>query len=198
MPEGRTSFCAVRLVNVIDTKGAVLALFARQLQGGGPISVTDPEVARYFLSVNEVARLVIQAATLSNGGEIFLLDVGDEVRIHELAERLIRSRGMEPGKDIEIIYTGLRPGEKLREDLTGEHETLEETSHARVLKASSALAFSGAELRAGIRELEIDIGRRRAGNLPARLHALARIEQPAGHEPKLDQPSPAPQAEQQQ
>ncbi len=198
MPESRTNFCAVRLVNVIDTKGAVLALFARQLQGGGPISVTDPEVARYFLSVNEVARLVIQAATLSNGGEIFLLDVGDEVRIHELAERLIRSRGMEPGKDIEIIYTGLRPGEKLREDLTGEHETLEETSHARVLNASSTLAFSGAELRAGIHELEIDIGWRRTGNLPARLHALARLEQPAGHEANLDQPSPAPRAEQQQ
>ncbi len=198
MPESRTRFCAVRLVNVIDTKGAVLALFARQLQGGGPISVTDPEVARYFLSVNEVARLVIQATALSHGGEIFLLDVGEEVRIHELAERLIRSRGMEPGKDIEIIYTGLRPGEKLREDLTGEHEALTDTTHARVLEATSSLSFSGAELRAGIRELEVDIGRRRASNLPARLHSLARFEQPEKREPKLDQPSPAPRAEQQQ
>ena len=198
MPESRTRFCAVRLVNVIDTKGAVLALFARQLQGGGPISVTDPEVARYFLSVNEVARLVIQAAALSRGGEIFLLDVGEELRILELAERLIRSRGMEPGKDIEIIYTGLRPGEKLREDLTGEYETLEETTHNRVLVAASSLNFSGAELRAGIRELEVDLGRRRSGNLPARLHALARIEQPEAPKSELDQTSPAPRAEQQQ
>ena len=198
MPEGRTRFCAVRLVNVIDSKGAVLALFARQLQGGGPISVTDPEVARYFLSVNEVARLVIQATALSHGGEIFLLDVGDEVRIHELAARLIRSRGMEPGKDIEIVYTGLRPGEKLREDLTGEHEALTDTTHARVLEATSSLSFSGAELRAGIRELEVDIGRRRASNLPAGLHALARFEQPEKREPKLDQPSPEPRAHQQQ
>jgi FlaA1/EpsC-like NDP-sugar epimerase len=172
---GRTRFCAVRLTNVIDARGTVLALFAHQIQGGGPVSVTDPEVARYFLTITEVAGLVIQAASLSKGGEVFLLDVGDELRIDELAKRLIRSRGMEPGKDIEIIYTGLRPGEKLRESLIGEHERLEPTSHPRVLAAVSSLAFSAAELEAGIRELEVD-RRRRTGNLPARLHALARID----------------------
>lgn len=175
MPASRTRFCAVRLVNVIDSRGTVLALFARQIQGGGPVSVTDPEVARYFLTVNEVATLVIQAAALTAGGEVFLLDVGEEVRIGELAERLIRSRGMEPGRDIEIIYTGLRPGEKLRESLTGEHERVQPTSHPRVLSAISSLRFSAAELRAGIGELEVD-RRRRTGNLPARLHALARFD----------------------
>ena len=182
---GRTRFCAVRLTNVIDAKGAVLALFARQIQHGGPVSVTDPEVARYFLTVNEVAGLVIQAAALSLGGEIFLLDVGEEVRIGELAERLIRSRGMEPGKDIEIIYTGLRPGEKLRENLIGEHESLEPTPHPKLLTAVSSLTFSGAELQAGIRELEVD-RRRRTGNLPARLHALARIDRALG----MNEPAP--------
>ena len=172
---GPTRFSAIRLTNVIDAKGAVLALFARQIEGGGPVSVTDPEVARFFLTISEVAGLVIQAAALSQGGEIFVLDTGEEVRIGELAERLIRSQGMEPGKDIEIIYTGLRPGDKLRESMIGEHESLLPTSHAKVLIASSQLSFSGAELRAGIRELEVD-RRRRAGNLPARLHALARFD----------------------
>lgn len=176
---GSTRFCAVRLTNVIDARGAVLALFARQIQRGGPISVTDPEVARYFLTIAEVAGLVIQSAALAQGGDIFLLDVGEETRIGELAERLIRSRGMEPGKDIEIIYTGLRPGEKLRENLTGEHESLRATSHPRVLTAVSSLEFSGAELIAGIRELEVD-RRRHNGNMPARLHALARFDRGEG------------------
>ncbi|MPZ48541.1 MAG: SDR family NAD(P)-dependent oxidoreductase [Dehalococcoidia bacterium] len=169
-----TRICAMRLTNVIDAKGAVLSLFARQLQGGGPISVTDPEVARYFLTISEVAGLVIQAAAMSRGGEIFLIDVGDEVRIGELAERLIRSQGMEPGKDIAIEYIGLRPGDKVRENLIGEHESLLPTSHPALLTAISSLTTSAAELRAGIRELEVD--RRRTGNLPARLHALARID----------------------
>ncbi|HLF80087.1 MAG TPA: nucleoside-diphosphate sugar epimerase/dehydratase [Dehalococcoidia bacterium] len=175
MPEGRTRFCAVRLVNVIDARGTVLGLFTRQIQGGGPISVTDPEVARYFLTVNEVSNLVIQAAALSNGGEVFLLDVGEEVRIGELAERMIRSRGLEPGKDIDIVYTGLRPGEKVRESLTGEHERLVPTSHEKVLVAVSSLAFEGSGLRSAIRELDHD-RQRRAGNIPARIHALARFD----------------------
>jgi FlaA1/EpsC-like NDP-sugar epimerase len=172
---GRTRFSAIRLTNVLDAKGAVLALFARQIQGGGPVSVTDPEVARYFLTINEVAGLIIQAAALSEGGELFLLDVGDEVRIGELAERLIRSRGMEPGRDIEIIYTGLRPGEKLRENLTGEHERVEPTSHPKLLTAVSPLTFSGAALREAVRDLDED-ARQRRGNLPARVHALARFD----------------------
>ncbi len=175
MPAGRTRFCAVRLVNVIDTRGTVLALFTRQIQGGGPISVTDPEVARYFLTVNEVANLVIQAAALSKGGEIFLLDVGDELRIGELAERMIRARGLEPGKDIDIIYTGLRPGEKRTEALTGEHERLEPTTHEKVLSAVSAFHFEGAALREAVRVLETD-RQRRAGNIPARMHSLARFD----------------------
>lgn len=175
MPKTRTRFCAIRLTNVIDAGGAVLSLFERQIRGGGPVSVTHPEVARYFLTVNEVAGLIVQTATLTRGGEVFLLDVGEEVRIGELAERLIRSRGMEPGKDIEIVYTGLRRGEKLRENLTGEHERLVPTAHPKVLAAVSSLTFSGAELLAGIKELEGDL-RKRPGNVPARLHALARID----------------------
>ncbi len=176
MPQGRTKFCAVRLTNVIDTRGTVLAAFNRQIQRGGPISVTDPEVARYFLTISEVAGLVIQAAALAEGRDIFLLDTGDELRIADLAERMIRSRGMEPGKDIEIIYTGLRPGEKLTEALTNQYETPHPTGHERVSAAVSDKTFVGAELRAAIRELEVDL-RKRPGNLPARIHALARFDQ---------------------
>jgi FlaA1/EpsC-like NDP-sugar epimerase len=175
MPGGRTRFCSVRLTNVIDARGTVLGLFTRQISGGGPVSVTDPQVARYFLTISEVAGLVIQAAALAQGGDIFLLDTGEEVRIAELAERLIRSRGMEPGRDIEIIYTGLREGEKVSEALIGEHERLEPTTHPRVLTALSSLTFDGAELRAAIGELDVD-RRRRSGNLPARIHALARFD----------------------
>jgi FlaA1/EpsC-like NDP-sugar epimerase len=176
---GRTRFCAVRLTNVIDARGAVLGVFMRQIQRGAPITVTDPGVARYFLTIKEVVGAVIQAAAMTRGGEVFLLDVGDEVRIGELAERL--SRSLEPDKDPEIVYTSLRPGEKLRENLIGEHERLAPTSHPKMQMAVSALRFSGAELRAGIRELEVD-RRRRSGNLPARLHALARFDRAAERE----------------
>jgi FlaA1/EpsC-like NDP-sugar epimerase len=172
---GPTRYCAVRLTNVLDARGSVLGVFTRQIQSGGPVSVTDPEVARYFLSISEVVSLVIQAAALSEGGEIFLFDTGEELRIGDLAERMIRQSGLEPGDDVPIIYTGLRPGEKLRENLIGEHERLEPTTHPRMLMSVSSLTVNGAELRAGIRELEVD-RRRRAGNLPARLHALARLD----------------------
>jgi FlaA1/EpsC-like NDP-sugar epimerase len=180
---GRTRFCGVRLTNVIDTRGTVLAAFARQIERGGPVRVTDPGVARYFLTVNEVAGLVIQAAALTRGGEVFLLDIGEETRIDDLARRLIRSHGMEPEKDIEIEYVGLREGEKLRESLAGEYETLEPTSHARIQRAVSSRRYSGPELVAAIRELEVD-RRRRTGNLPAKLHALARFDQAAVAEPQ--------------
>jgi FlaA1/EpsC-like NDP-sugar epimerase len=176
---GKTKLCAVRLTNVIDASGTVLTLFARQIQAGGPVSVSHPEVARYFLTVNEVSGLIIQAAALSRGGEVFILDVGEEVRIRELAERLIRSRGMEPGKDIEIIYTGLRQGEKLRENLIGEHERLEVTPHPKIVRALTERTVSSPELLAAIRELEVDL-RRRRGNIPARLHALARLDRVEG------------------
>jgi FlaA1/EpsC-like NDP-sugar epimerase len=172
---GSTKFCAVRLTNVIDSRGTVLTVFMRQIQQGNPITVTDPEVARYFLTISEVAGLVIQSAALSHGGEIYTLDVGEEVRIGELAERLIRSHGLEPGSDVPIIYKGLGPGEKLRENVIGEHERLTPTSHPRVQEIVSSLTFSGAELRAGIKELEVD-RRRRTGIITSRLHALARFD----------------------
>jgi FlaA1/EpsC-like NDP-sugar epimerase len=125
---------------------------------------------------------------MARGGDIFLLDTGDEIRIVELAERMIRAQGKEPGKDIEIRYTGLRPGEKLSEALIGEHESLESTLHPKVQVAVSARDFAGAELRAAIRELEVDL-RKRPGNLPARIHSLARFDQAETAAPETSEPA---------
>jgi FlaA1/EpsC-like NDP-sugar epimerase len=170
---GRTHFCAIRLTNVIDAAGAVLSIFERRIEQGQPISVRHPEMARYFLTINEVASLTMQVATLCQGGEIFILDVGEEIRIAELAERLVRLRGVM--SEIPIQFSEPQPGEKLREDVIGEHERLLPTSHPKFMVAVSELNVSAAEIKAGIRELEVD-RRRRTGNLPARLHALARLD----------------------
>jgi FlaA1/EpsC-like NDP-sugar epimerase len=191
MSSGRTRFCAVRLTNVIDARGSVLGVFTRQIQHGSTITVTDPKVARYFLTLKEVSGLVIQAAAMAQGGEIFILDVGEETRIGDLAERL--SRAYDPTREPPITYTGLRQGEKLREDLIGQQERLVPTGHPKVFVAASAMHFSGAELRAGIRELEVD-RRRHAGNLPARLHALARLDRAAVPDPDAG-PVEAPQGD---
>jgi FlaA1/EpsC-like NDP-sugar epimerase len=171
---GPTRHCAVRLTNVIDSDGAALALFTGQIKRGVPISVTHPEVSRYFVTVSEVSGLMIQAAIMSEGGEIFVLDVGDDTRIAELAKRL--SRFLEPGRDPLIEYVGLRPGEKLREAIAGEGERLVPTSHPNLLLIASSLSFSGDGLRARIRELEPS--RPHADHdLFARLHFIARFDQ---------------------
>ncbi|HXH22434.1 MAG TPA: SDR family NAD(P)-dependent oxidoreductase [Dehalococcoidia bacterium] len=191
---GPTRFAALRLTNVIDAKGAVLGRFTQQIQQGLPISVTHPDMARFFLTISEVAGLTVQAAALSRGGDIFLVDAGEEVRITDLAERLIRLQGMEPGEDVPIEFVGLRPGDRLRENLIADYEQLQATRHPNVRRVVSSLRFSGAELRAGIRELELDLPRRPV-NLPAKLHALARIDREEPVEtPRVSEPGEPPVA----
>lgn len=114
---GRTIFCSVRFGNVIGSRGSALPEFIRQIDSGGPVLVTHPEAERYFMTIPEAVSLVIQAAAMASGGEIFMLDMGQPVRIEDLARRIIRMRGLRVGADVEIVYTGLRPGEKLTEDL---------------------------------------------------------------------------------
>ena len=133
--EGR-AFCAVRFGNVLGSRGSVVPTFLDQIKRGGPVTLTDGRMTRYFMSIPEAVQLVLQAAALSTGGEVFMLDMGPSVSIKALAERLIRLSGLRPGADIEIRVTGMRPGEKLHEVL---HETAEDpqpTAHPSVLRLS--------------------------------------------------------------
>ncbi|NIO00459.1 MAG: polysaccharide biosynthesis protein, partial [Anaerolineae bacterium] len=131
-PQDGALFTAVRFGNVFGSRGSVVPTFERQIELGGPVTITHPEARRYFMTIEEAASLVIQAAALTEGGDIFVLDMGQEIRIEDLAKRMIRMRGLRVGEDIEIKYVGLRPGEKLREELVGPGEETEPTTHAKI------------------------------------------------------------------
>ena len=136
----KTKMIMVRFGNVIGSSGSAIPLFQKQIKEGGPVTVTHPEVTRYFMSIPEAAELVIQAGAMGEGGEVFVLDMGEPVKIVELAKKLIRLSGMAlidantPDGDIEIKFTGLRPGEKLYEELLI-GDNVDTTEHKRILKA---------------------------------------------------------------
>jgi FlaA1/EpsC-like NDP-sugar epimerase len=132
----QTHFITVRFGNVLGSAGSVVPLFKEQIAKGGPVTVTHPEINRYFMTIPEACQLILQAGAMGQGGEIFVLDMGKPVKISYLAEQMIRLSGKIPNKDIEIIYTGLRPGEKLHEELFHVEEKLGKTTHAKILLAS--------------------------------------------------------------
>jgi FlaA1/EpsC-like NDP-sugar epimerase len=143
---GPTRFSAVRFGNVLGSNGSVVPLFADQIRKGGPVTVTHPNIRRYFMTIPEAVQLVLQAGMMGTGGEVFVLDMGEQIFIVDLARRMIESAGLVPDKDIKVEFIGLRPGEKLSEALFEETELVEPTAHPKVKRAvSSALPCPGFE-----------------------------------------------------
>ena len=153
-----TSFMTVRFGNVLGSQGSVIPLFAKQIDMGGPVTVTHPEITRYFMTISEAVGLVIQAGIMGKGGEIFILEMGEAIKIRELAENMIRYTGLRPYQDIMIQYTGLRPGEKLFEELILDEEGKKASSHEKIY-ISTGINLSLDLLNKQIEKLEKMIGK---------------------------------------
>ncbi len=146
-------FTVVRFGNVLGSRGSVVPLFKRQIAKGGPVTVTHPDMKRYFMTIPEAVHLVLQSSALGSGGEVFVLNMGQQVRILDLAKDLIRLSGLEPGRDIEITFSGIRPGEKLAEDLWDEGHTFARTEHPDVYRLEGQDVLMGSDLQKSIDEM---------------------------------------------
>jgi FlaA1/EpsC-like NDP-sugar epimerase len=175
-----TQFVTVRFGNVLGSEGSVVPIFQRQIDAGGPITVTHPRMQRYFMTIPEASQLVLQAATMGKGGEIFVLDMGEPVRIVDLATMLIQLSGLRPGEDIEIVFTGPRPGEKLFEELRIEGEDMQQTGHPKI-RIWKNIVMDRTRLRAGIAELIATAGRQDPVSLTTQIKGLVPEYAAANH-----------------
>jgi FlaA1/EpsC-like NDP-sugar epimerase len=159
-----TALSSVRFGNVLGSRGSLVPTLLRQIEAGGPITITHPDAQRFFMTIAEAASLVLLSAAFGTPGGLFVLDMGDEVRVEQLAERLVRLRGLRLGRDVSVEYIGLRPGEKLREELHADDERLRATERRGVWSVEPRYAVDGAALLDGVRSID---ARRRAGELSA-------------------------------
>jgi FlaA1/EpsC-like NDP-sugar epimerase len=150
--ETNKPYVSVRFGNVLGSRGSVVPLFKRQIAAGGPVTITDPEVERFFMTIPEAVQLVLQASSLGRSNEVFVLDMGEQIKIKDLADELIRLSGLEAGRDIEVIYTGLRPGERLSEMLFAQGEVPRSTEHEKI----SAVAYDNDHYSADVFWKEIE------------------------------------------
>jgi FlaA1/EpsC-like NDP-sugar epimerase len=180
-----TNFSMVRFGNVLDSSGSVIPLFKKQIKEGGPVTVTDPAIIRYFMTIPEAAQLVIQAGAMSKGGDVFVLDMGEPVKILNLAKKMIHLSGLNikdsnnPNGDIEILFTGLRPGEKLYEELLIGDSVLE-TEHQLILRSSEEM-LPWSDLKLILNKLKTSVDKQ---NLEGARQAL--IEAVPGYKPQGD------------
>ena len=144
---GQMTCCAVRFGNVVGSRGSVVPLFERQIEQGGPVTITHPEMTRYMMTIREAVALVIRTLTVAKAGHVYMLDMGEPIKIVNLAESLVRARGLRPGADIEIVYTGLRPGERLYEELLAPDEGSRPTPHPAIMEVVSPNSFSPEDLQ---------------------------------------------------
>lgn len=151
--KSRKAYSVVRFGNVLGSRGSVVPLFKHQIAHGGPVTVTHPDMKRYFMTIPEAVYLVLQAASMGTGGEAFILNMGEQVRILDLAEDLIRLSGLEPGKDIEITFTGIRPGEKLREDLWDNGHVFKPTAHPEIFQLNEQEIIESTKFREELDEV---------------------------------------------
>ena len=133
VPECATKFITTRFGNVLGSNGSVIPRFKEQIAKGGPVTVTHPEITRYFMTIPEACRLVLEAGSMGKGGEIFIFDMGKSVKIVELAKKMIRLAGMVPNEEVQIVFSGLRPGEKLFEELLNDKENTLPTHHEKIM-----------------------------------------------------------------
>jgi len=187
-PEG-AAYCAVRFGNVLGSRGSVIPTFARQIAGGGPVTVTDSRMTRFFMSVEEAVQLVLQASMLSEGGEIFMLDMGQPVRIIDLAERMIRLSGYRVGVDIPIEIVGRRPGEKLYEELSSPEEEVFATSHSHIQRLVP-IKVPSATLDTHLQQLSEASAKRNARAVRELLIEPAAVERPLSNGSPVDGPTP--------
>ena len=172
--ENNTEFMAVRFGNVLGSSGSVIPIFQDQIKNGGPVTVTDPDMERYFMSIPEASQLILQAGAMGMGGEVFILDMGEPIKILDLAYELIRLSGYEPELDIPISFIGIRPGEKKVEELVLDSEQLDQTRHEKilVLKDGGMTDELLAAIKPGLKDLELDLSLHSANQIRTKLSQL--------------------------